>query len=88
MGLAISFSGLAFRAGEESSAEVARRVPAVRLLVETDAPYLPPPGAPRRRNEPSWVAVTTSWLAERRAEDVSALGRQLVSNYDRMFARR
>ena len=58
LGLAISFSGLVFRAGEEPSAEVAGLVPADRLLVETDAPFLPPPGAPRKRNAPEWVAVT------------------------------
>jgi TatD DNase family protein len=87
MGLAISFSGLVFRAGEEVSADVARVVPADRLLVETDSPYLSPPGAPRRRNEPRWVQVTAQWLANQRAEDVSVLGLQLVSNYDRLFAR-
>src|SRR6202142_4050110 len=58
LGLAVSFSGLVFRAGEEDSATVARLAPADRLLVETDSPYLSPPGAPRRRNEPAWVAVT------------------------------
>src|SRR5690606_1084686 len=58
LGLAISFSGLVFRQGEEASAEVARLVPTSRLLIETDSPYLSPPGAPRRRNEPIWVHVT------------------------------
>ena len=47
LGLAISFSGLVFRRGEEASAEVARIVPGERLLIETDAPYLAPPGVPR-----------------------------------------
>ncbi|MGZ6314371.1 MAG: TatD family hydrolase, partial [Candidatus Limnocylindrales bacterium] len=47
LGLAISFSGLVFRRGEEASAEVARLVPGERLLIETDAPYLAPPGVPR-----------------------------------------
>ncbi len=47
LGLAISFGGLVFRRGEEASAEVARLVPAERLLIETDAPYLAPPGVPR-----------------------------------------
>jgi TatD DNase family protein len=88
MGLAVSFSGLSFRIGEEVSAEVAMLAPADRLLVETDSPYLSPPGAPRRRNEPRWVVVTVGWLANQRAEDVSVLGRQLISNYDRVFARR
>jgi len=87
MGLAVSFSGLVFRRGEEVSAQVANVVPADRLLIETDSPYLSPPGAPRRRNEPQWVRVTANWLANQRAEDASVLGPQLVSNYDRVFAR-
>ena len=66
---------------------MARLVPAERLLVETDSPYLSPPGAPRRRNEPSWVAVTAHWLAEQRGQDPVALGDQLVANYDRIFRR-
>jgi len=85
LGLAVSFAGLVFRAGEEASAEVARRVPPERLLVETDSPYLAPPGAPRRRNEPRWVGVTAAWLAEQRGDDPAALGEQLVANYDRLF---
>ena len=49
MGIAIAFGGLVFRRGEEASAEVARLVPADRLLVETDSPYLAPPGVPRHK---------------------------------------
>jgi TatD DNase family protein len=88
MGLFVSFSGLAFRSGEEVTAEVARAVPADRLLIETDSPYLSPPGAPKRRNEPSWVAVTAGWLAERRGLAEDELGEQLVRNYDRVFGSR
>lgn len=87
MGLAISFSGLVFRAGEEASSEVARLTPADRLLVETDSPYLSPPGAPRRRNEPRFVEITARWLAEQRGDDPEVLGDQLVANYDRVFSR-
>ena len=87
LGLAISFSGLVFRTGEEPSAEVARIVPADRLLVETDAPFLPPPGAPRRRNAPEWVAVTARWLAEQRSEDPEAVGAGLIAAYDRILPR-
>lgn len=85
LGCALSFSGLVFRRGEEASAEVARLVPADRLLIETDSPYLSPPGAPRRRNEPMWVAVTARWLAEQRGADPDALGEQLVENFDRIL---
>lgn len=85
LGLAVSFSGLAFRAGEEVSTSVARIVPADLLLAETDSPYLSPPGAPRRRNEPLWVEVTTRWLADVRGVLPEAMGEQLVANYDRIF---
>jgi len=88
MGLAVSFSALVFRAGEEVSADVARGVPADRLLVETDSPYLSPPGASKRRNEPRWVAITGEWLAAQRKDDERRLGRQLVVNYDAFFGRR
>ena len=85
LGLAISFSGLVFRSGEEPSAEVAAFVPADRVLVETDSPFLAPPGAPRSRNEPEWVRVTGAWLADRRATTPDALGADLVAAYDRTF---
>ena len=87
LGLAISISGLAFRAGEEATAQVVALVPADRLLVETDSPFLSPPGAPRGRNEPEWVRITAGWVGERRAIDGAALGDQLVAAYDRTVAR-
>ena len=85
LGATVSFSGLVFRAGEEASATVAGLVPAERLLVETDSPFLAPPGAPRSRNEPEWVRVTAAWLAERRGTTPELLGATLVESYDRAF---
>ncbi len=88
LGLAISFSGLVFRPGEEASAHAARLVPADRLLVETDSPFLSPPGAPKRRNEPEWVAITARWLARQREEPPDLLGERLVETYEAIFGRR
>jgi TatD DNase family protein len=93
MGLAVAFGGLVFRRGEEASAEVARLVPAERLLIETDSPYLAPPGVPRgsvpgfggRRNTPEWVRVTAEWLAERRGDSPDTIGPGLVAAYDATF---
>jgi TatD DNase family protein len=87
LGLAISFSGLVFRRGEEDSAVVATFVPTDRLLVETDSPFLAPPGAPRSRNAPEWVRVTAGWVAERRRVTPDELGPALVAAYDRTFRR-
>jgi TatD DNase family protein len=83
LGLAVSFSGLVFRAGEAAAATAAAITPADRLLVETDSPFLSPPGAPRKRNEPEWVAVTARWLAERRETSSESLGEALIASYDR-----
>jgi TatD DNase family protein len=86
-GLAISFSGLVFRAGEEPSAEVAALVPPERLLVETDSPFLTPPGGPKGRNEPAAVEITARWVARQRGEDPDTLGDRLIAAYDRTFPR-
>jgi TatD DNase family protein len=104
MGLAISFSGLVFRRGEETSGEVAQLVPAARMLIETDSPYLAAPGVPRnrpaeqgnapglafsgRRNSPEWVRLTGEWLAERRGSPLEVVGEELVAAYDATFGDR
>lgn len=87
LGLAISISGLAFRTGEESTADVVAIVPRKRLLVETDSPFLAPPGAPKGRNEPEWVRITTAWVSERRGVTPEELGASLVPAYDMVFRR-
>ncbi len=87
LGLAISISGLAFRAGEEATADVVRIVPAKRLIVETDSPYLTPPGGPKRRNEPAAVAITTAWAAEQRGASAGVGEDALVAAYDAAFPR-
>ena len=93
LGLAISISGLAFRRGEEATAEVARIVPSERLLVETDSPYLSPPGGNKGRNTPEWVRITAGWLADQRAgaepsASPAAFSDDLVEAYDRTFPRK
>lgn len=85
LGLALSFSGLVFRRGEEASTEAVAMVPADHLMIETDSPFLAPPGAPRSRNQPEWVRVTGAWAAEHRGTTPDAMGPALVAAYDRSF---
>jgi TatD DNase family protein len=87
LGAVISISGLAFRSGEEATADVVRLAPLDRLLVETDSPFLSPPGAPRGRNAPEWVDVTARWVAGIRETDVDVVGDALVAVYDEVVGR-
>jgi TatD DNase family protein len=85
MGGYVSFSGiLTFPKSGELRA-IAADLPADRLLVETDAPYLAPVPFRGKRNEPAHVAHTARVLAETRgisAEEVAAL---TTANFRRLF---
>ncbi len=63
---------------------VAASVPADRLLVETDAPYLPPQPYRGRRNEPAFLRETISAIATARGEPEEQVRRQTTRNA--MFA--
>lgn len=67
--------------------EMVSRVPADRLLVETDAPYLTPTPERNkaRRNEPAFVRTVLLKLADVRGEDPGALARQTYENACRLF---
>jgi TatD DNase family protein len=64
----------------------ARAVPAERLLVETDSPYLSPQPRRGRRNEPANVVHTLAALAEARGEDADELAERIDTNADAAFA--
>ncbi len=76
LGLAVSFSGLVFRAGEEASAEVAAIVPRDRVLIETDSPFLAPPGAPRSAQRTGVGAGHRSVAGRAPRDDAGPAGRR------------
>ena len=62
----ISFAGNVTYPKNDELAGAAARVPAERLLVETDAPYLTPQAVRKERNQPAYVQHTARFVAERR----------------------
>ncbi|MDQ0327147.1 TatD DNase family protein [Rhodopseudomonas julia] len=87
LGLYVSFSGiLTFKKSTEIR-EIARDLPADRLLVETDSPYLAPMPYRGKRNEPSFVAHTASVLAECRGVSVEEIGELTSDNFFRLFGK-
>ena len=61
--------------------EAARVVPANRLLVETDAPYLAPIPHRGKRNEPSFVAHTANKLAHLRGVETETIQALTSANW-------
>ncbi len=85
MGLYISFTGAVTFKNAPKLAEVARNLPADRILVETDCPYMAPVPMRGKRNEPAFVTYTAAKIAELRCEDPEAFSLQALENGRRLF---
>jgi TatD DNase family protein len=86
MGLYISFAGMVTYKNAGDLRAVAKRVPADRLLVETDSPYLAPVPVRGKRNEPAFVAHAAACLAGVRGVDVAELAAQTTANARALFS--
>jgi TatD DNase family protein len=85
LGLFISFTGiLTFKKSDDLRA-IAQRLPADRILVETDAPYLAPGHHRGKRNEPAFVVETANVLAHTRSASPEEIARQTTENFFRLF---
>ena len=87
LGHYISFSGILTFKNSEALRYIARDLPADRILVETDAPYLAPVPHRGKRNEPAFVAHTAAALAAARGVSVEEIAAQTSENFFRLFAK-
>jgi TatD DNase family protein len=86
LGLHVSFAGMVTYKKSDELRQVAASVPAARLLVETDAPYLSPhPHRSVRPNEPAMMIHTAECLAQVRGVSLAELARQTTENARRLF---
>lgn len=85
IGFYISLSGIITFRNAEALREVARQVPADRLLVETDSPYLAPVPHRGKPNLPQYVREVAEYLAVLRGVSYEALAEQTSSNFKRLF---
>ena len=83
----ISFSGILTFPKSGALRDIARDIPAERLLVETDAPYLAPVPFRGKRNEPGHVVETARVLAEVRGMSLAALDALTTGNVRTLFKR-
>jgi TatD DNase family protein len=87
-GYYVSFAGNATYPKAPELREAAAAVPAGRILVETDSPYLAPQPVRGRRNEPAHVVHTIAALAEARGEEPSTLAASTHANAAAAFGLR
>lgn len=86
MGLYISFAGMVTYKKSDDLRACAATIPADRLLIETDSPYLSPhPRRNVRRNEPALLPHTAECLAQVRGVPLTELAAQTTANARRLF---
>jgi TatD DNase family protein len=85
LGFYISFSGIVTFRNAEILREAALVVPAAKMLIETDAPYLAPVPMRGKTNEPSFVAYTGRFLADLRKVAPETFSRQIFENFSTLF---
>ena len=87
LGLFISFTGILTFRNSDALRAIAAQLPADRILVETDAPYLAPGRLRGKRNEPAFVVETAKVLAEARGVSFDEIARQTTANFFRLFGK-
>jgi TatD DNase family protein len=87
LGLSISFTGILTFKKSQALRDLAAELPADRIMVETDAPYLAPGKFRGKRNEPSYVVEIAKVLAEARGVSLEEISRQTTENFFHLFSK-
>jgi TatD DNase family protein len=87
LGHYVSFTGILTFKNSQDLRDIAGVLPADRILVETDAPYLAPLPYRGKRNEPAYVAETAKVLAATRGVSEDEIARLTTENFFRLFSK-
>ena len=85
LGWYIGFTGVLTFKNARRAVETAASLPADRILLETDCPYMAPEPHRGRRNDPGFLPFTARKLAEIRGVSLEEIGRQTTENARRMY---
>jgi TatD DNase family protein len=85
LGFYVSFAGMATYKTADYVRDVAKMIPADRILVETDCPYLSPQAVRGQRNEPAFVVHTAETLASLRGVSFEEFCKQTTANAKELF---
>ena len=85
LGLHVSIGAAVTRPGYKKFKAAVRRLPAERLLVETDCPYQSPASRSGNRNEPAYIVETLKAIARLRETTVEDIADLTTRNARRLF---
>jgi len=85
LGFYISFSGIVTFKNALELKQVAKEVPADRILIETDSPYLAPVPYRGKSNQPAYVRYVAEHIAELRGESLETIAQTTTDNFNRLF---
>ncbi len=84
-GLHIALNGIVTFNKDAGLRDAAKAVPAERLVLETDCPFLSPAPHRGKENEPARVADIAAFVAQLRDEPVKRLAAQTTANAEQLF---
>jgi TatD DNase family protein len=87
LGHYISFTGILTFKASQALRDLAAELPADRILVETDSPFLAPGKMRGKRNEPAYVVETAKVLGEVRGVSFETIAAQTTENFFRLFSK-
>ncbi len=85
LGFYISFSGIVTFKKSEEIRDAAKKIPADRILIETDSPYLAPVPHRGKKNEPAFVRCVAETVAETRGVSLEEIALLTTANAERLF---
>ena len=85
LGFYISFAGPVTYKKSDALRKIASWIPRDRILVETDAPFLPPEPHRGKKNEPAWARLTAECVAKCAGLAIEEFARQESANAARVF---
>lgn len=87
LGFYVSLSGIVTFKNAADLQDTAKWLPADRMLVETDSPFLAPVPHRGKKCEPAFVADTAAFVAGLRGEPLEQLAECTTANFFRLFGK-
>lgn len=82
MGFYLGFNGIIFKLDLD---EIIKKTPLERILIETDCPFLTPPGFPEKRNNPLGVKIIAEYIAKVKEITFQEIAKIATENAIRLF---